>query len=154
MDWVMHGDIGVERWMEYESLLTNTLAETGCLALCQYDRRVCSPTVILNGIRTHPIIICGHDPCENFYFVPPEEFLAPDFSAHEVERRLRNLQEREKTVRELKLFRALIDRSNDAIGVVDPTTRTPRPCRVPGTGRAVCARNPCNLVLATSSVAR
>ncbi len=122
MDWVMRGGSGVDRWMEYESLLTNALAQTGCLALCQYDRRVCSPPVILNGIRTHPIVIYDDRICENFYFVPPEEFLAPECTEHEVERRLRNVHEREQPVHDLKLFRTLIDRSNDAIEVIDLET--------------------------------
>ena len=122
MDWVMQGGAGAERWVEYESLLTNTLAELGGLALCQYNRRVCSPPVILNGIRTHPMLICEDCVCENFYFVPPDEFLAPDFTEREVDRRLRNVYEREQSVHDLKLFRTLIDRSNDAIEVVDMET--------------------------------
>jgi formate hydrogenlyase transcriptional activator len=35
---------------------------------------------------------------------------------------LRKVRESESTIRELKLFRALVDRSNDSIQVVDPTT--------------------------------
>jgi PAS domain S-box-containing protein len=120
--WVVHGGSVVDQWMEYESLLTNTVAEIGCLALCQYDRRVCSPSFVLNAIRTHPAVIYGDRVCENFYFVPPEQFLTPDCTGYEVERRLRNVHEREQTLHELKLFRALIDRSNDAIEVVDPET--------------------------------
>ena len=77
-------------------------------------------SVILKSIRTHPMVIVGDWACENFYFVPPEEFLAPDFTKHEVERRLRNLRERERTLVDLKLFRTLIDQSSDAIEVVDP----------------------------------
>src|SRR6202023_1597885 len=101
-DWVSGGAAGIERWMEYESLLTNTFAEIGCLALCQYDRRVCSPELILNVIRTHPLMVYGDRVCENFYFVPPEEFLVPDCAEREVDRLLHNVFERARTVHELK----------------------------------------------------
>jgi PAS domain S-box-containing protein len=121
-DWVSRGAAGIERWMEYESLLTNTFAEIGCLALCQYDRRVCSPELILNVIRTHPLLVYGDRVCENFYFVPPEEFLVPDCAEREVDRLLHNVFERARTVHELKLFRTLIDRSNEAIEVIEPET--------------------------------
>jgi PAS domain S-box-containing protein len=44
-------------------------------------------------------------------------------SAREANELLRNqARENERTIRELKLFRALVDRSNDAIEVVDPET--------------------------------
>jgi PAS domain S-box-containing protein len=120
--WVTRDIPGIDRWMEYESLVTKVLVESGCLALCQYDRRVCSPELLLNVIRTHPLVICSDMLCDNFYFVPPEDFLAHERAAREVERLLRNVSERERTARELKLFRALIDRSNDAIEVLEPQT--------------------------------
>jgi len=101
-DWVTRGSTGIERWVEYESLVTNRLAEIGCLALCQYDRRVCTPELILNMIRTHPLVVSGGMVCQNPYFVPAEEFLTPDCAEREVQRLLHNVQERERTALELK----------------------------------------------------
>src|SRR5574340_1079350 len=74
-EWVVRGGPGMERWMEYESRLTRTLAESNAFALCQYNRRVFPPELMLDIIRTHPIVIYRDTVCENFYFVPPEEFL-------------------------------------------------------------------------------
>jgi PAS domain S-box-containing protein len=120
--WVKRGAPGIDRWIEYESLVTKMLAEIGCLALCQYDRRRCSPELLLNVIRTHPLVVYRGMICDNFYFVPPEEFLVRDGPEREVKRLLHNVSERERTERELMLFRTLIDRSNDAIEVFEPQT--------------------------------
>jgi hypothetical protein len=48
---------GLERWIEYESRLTHALAQHNCLALCQYNRRLFPPEVILNS---HPHASDGH----------------------------------------------------------------------------------------------
>lgn len=101
-EWVQRGGPGLERWMEYESRLTHTLSQANCFALCQYNQRVCPPAVILDVIRTHPIVIYGETVCRNFYFVPPDEFLQQDSSAREVERLLNNIREREQLDAELR----------------------------------------------------
>jgi PAS domain S-box-containing protein len=121
-DWVTQGALGMEWLMKYERQATRQFAETSCLALCQYDRRVCTPELILNVIRTHPIVIYGERVCENCYYVPFDEFVAPDCSEREVQRVLHSVHERERTVHELKLIRTLIDQSKDAIEVIDLET--------------------------------
>jgi PAS domain S-box-containing protein len=95
-EWVLRGGRGLERWMEYESRLTHTLSESKCSALCQYNRRLFPPEVILDVIRTHPTIVYGGTVCRNLYYVPPEEFLGADQTAREVERLLTNIRERER----------------------------------------------------------
>jgi anti-anti-sigma factor len=100
-EWVQRGGPGLERWMEYASRLTHTLSQSQCVALCQYNRRRCSPAVILDVIRTHPVVVCGGTVCRNFYFVPADEFLAGDSAAREAERLLSNIRERERLDAEL-----------------------------------------------------
>jgi len=104
-EWVLRGGRGLERWMEYESRLTHTLSETNCIALCQYDRRRFSPAVILDVIRTHPLVVCDGTVCRNFYYVPPDEFLKPNQTAREVGRLLGSLREREDVDNELRRAR-------------------------------------------------
>lgn len=94
--WVLSGDCRLEHWMEYESRLAHTLAENNCSALCQYNRRIFPPEIILNVIRTHPMVIHGGTVCRNFYYVPPDEFLGTNQTACEVERLLTNIRERER----------------------------------------------------------
>jgi PAS domain-containing protein len=95
-EWVLRGGPGLERWIEYESRLAHTLAGSNCLALCQYDRRLFPPDLIRDVIRTHPMVIYGDTVCQNFYHVPPEEFLGTNQTAREVERLLTTIQERER----------------------------------------------------------
>ena len=94
-EWVLRGGRGLERWMEYESRLTHTLSENNCSALCQYNRRLFPPELILDVIRTHPTVVYGSTVCRNLYCVPPDEFLGTNQTAREVERLLINIRERE-----------------------------------------------------------
>jgi signal transduction histidine kinase len=95
-EWVARGAPGLERWIEYESRMTHTLAHHNCLALCQYNRRLFPPQVILDVIRTHPTVIYRGVVCRNMYYVPPDELLGTNQSAREVERLLTRIREREE----------------------------------------------------------
>ena len=94
-EWVLRGGRGLERWMEYESKLTHTLSESNCSALCQYNRRLFPPELILDVIRTHPVVVYRGTVCRNMYYVPPDEFLGTNQTGREVERLLTNIRERE-----------------------------------------------------------
>jgi signal transduction histidine kinase len=101
-EWVLRGGRGLERWMEYESRLTHTLSESNCSALCQYNRRLFPPELILDVIRTHPTVVYGSTVCRNLYYVPPDEFLGANQTAREVERLLTNIRERERVEEALR----------------------------------------------------
>src|SRR5246127_143461 len=94
-EWVVRGARGLERWVEYESRLTHAVSENNCSALCQYNRRLFPPELILDVIRTHPVVVYRGTVCRNLYYVPPDEFLGTNQAEHEVERLLTNIQERE-----------------------------------------------------------
>ncbi|HWR53081.1 MAG TPA: MEDS domain-containing protein [Bryobacteraceae bacterium] len=108
-EWVVRGGPGLERWMEYECRLTHAMAESNAFALCQYNRTVFPPSLILDVIRTHPVVIYRGTVCRNFYFVPPEEFLGQDSSAREVERLSTNVREREQLDYELQRAHAELE---------------------------------------------
>jgi signal transduction histidine kinase len=93
-EWVARGAPGLERWMEYESRMTHLLARFNVCALCQYNRRLFPPQVILDVIRTHPTVIYRGVACQNIYYVPPDEFLAKNQTAREAERLLTTIRER------------------------------------------------------------
>ena len=93
-EWLLSNPPGRERWMEYESRLTHVLASLNCFALCQYNRQLLPPEFILHVIRTHPTVIYRGVVCRNMYHVPPDEFLASDQTAREVERLLTTIRER------------------------------------------------------------
>ncbi len=93
-EWLLSNPPGREQWMRYESQLTHVLAGLDCFALCQYNRQRLPPEFILNVIRTHPTVIYRGVVCRNMYHVPPDEFLASNQTAREVERLLTTIRER------------------------------------------------------------
>ena len=95
-EWVLRGGPGLERWMEYESRMTHMLADVNCSALCQYNRQLFPPELVLDIIRTHPTVIYRGVVCRNMYHVPPDELLGTTQAAREVERLLTNVREREE----------------------------------------------------------
>ena len=95
-EWVVRGAPGMERWIEYESRMTHELAHHNCVALCQYNRRLFSPELIRDVIRTHPTVIYRGVVCRNMYYVPPDELLGTNQAAREVERLLTSIREREE----------------------------------------------------------
>jgi signal transduction histidine kinase len=113
-EWVLRGAAGLERWMEYESRFTRVLAGLSCSVLCQYNRRLFPPELILDIIRTHPTVVYRGVVCRNMYYVPPDEFLAANQPALEVERLLATIRERAEVEyalrRQRKELRALASR--------------------------------------------
>ena len=73
MAWVLWGPPGSEQLIEYEAGLNELFPGSQCLALCQYDQRLFSPAVLLDVLRTHPIVAIGTEVCDNFYYTPPAQ---------------------------------------------------------------------------------
>ncbi|MGA2403160.1 MAG: MEDS domain-containing protein [Syntrophobacteraceae bacterium] len=102
MTWVLSGDPGTERLMEYEAKLNYFFPENDALAICQYNRNRFPPEIIKNVIATHPLVICGGVVCTNFYYVPPDDFLGEKQPAKEIDRLLANIINREKAEEKLR----------------------------------------------------
>lgn len=115
MTWVLEGDPGVERLMEYEARLNRFMAEHDAVCLCQYDDKRFAPEIILQVLRTHPLVIYGGHVCKNPYYVPPEEFLKPNQKSLEVQRWLDNIRSYEKVERALRAARDEWEQSFNAI---------------------------------------
>lgn len=96
MTWVLGGDPGAGRLIEYEAKLNYFFPENDVSAICQYNLNRFKPEVILDVVRTHPLVIYRNQVCKNFYYVPPDELLLPDQKSREVERLLNNIAERER----------------------------------------------------------
>jgi len=112
MTWVLGGDPGTERLMEYEAKLNYFFPKNDALAICQYNRNRFSPVIIKDVISTHPIVIYGGLVCSNFYYVPPDDFLADEQPAREIDRLLANIVNREKVEEELRKRTRELERRN------------------------------------------
>jgi PAS domain S-box-containing protein len=95
-EWVMQRGADVERWLEYESRLTEVLLGSNCFALCQYERKLYPPELMLQLIRTHPLVVYRGSVYRNMYHVPPAEFLRPNHAEREIERLLGHMRERDQ----------------------------------------------------------
>ena len=102
MTWVLGGEDGTSRLIEYESKLNLFFPGNDCLALCQYNLNRFSPEILADVIHTHQLVIAGGFVCKNFYYIPPEEFLKKEKKSLEVERLMLNLIDREKAEEALR----------------------------------------------------
>ncbi|HEX9023869.1 MAG TPA: MEDS domain-containing protein [Geobacteraceae bacterium] len=109
MTWVLGGDPGTERLMEYEAKLNCFFPENDALALCQYNLSRFSSEIIKGVIETHPLVICGGLVCGNLYYVPPDDFLGEKQPEKEIERLLANIVNRERAEDELRLYRERLE---------------------------------------------
>lgn len=103
MTWMLAGDPGAERLMEYEAKLNYFFPDNDALAICQYNRARFTPAVIKDVISTHPLVIYGGLVCRNFYYVPPDDFLEGEQPDKEIDRLLSNIVNREKVEESLRV---------------------------------------------------
>ena len=75
MDWALEDRPGVDDLVEYEARLTAVLSRYEDLVICTYDLSKFDGGVVVDVMRTHPMIIIGGVLQENPFFVPPDAFL-------------------------------------------------------------------------------
>jgi signal transduction histidine kinase len=123
MTWALGTEATAKRLIEYEAKLNHFFPNSRITAICQYNRNRFSPEIIKQVIHTHPIVIFGGRVNRNFYYIPPEEFLAPPSAAIETERLLNSLAEREILEEDLKTAKQLLENSSDLIVRFDADLR-------------------------------
>jgi hypothetical protein len=75
MEWAIKYRVEIEQLLEYEARLNEVLEEIRDPVVCVYDLAQFSAGVVLDILRTHPVVIIGEVAAENPFFVPPEIFL-------------------------------------------------------------------------------
>ena len=75
MEWAQEDRVGVDRLAEYEAKLNRVWPLSGDMAVCVYDLAKFGGDVIIDILRTHPLVIIGGILQENPYFVDPDEFV-------------------------------------------------------------------------------
>lgn len=73
MEWALLSRPGVDGLLEYEASANLTKLEDP--VICVYDLARFRGDVVVDVLRTHPLVIIGGIIQENPFFVPPEEFL-------------------------------------------------------------------------------
>jgi hypothetical protein len=75
MEWALTGLPGVHDIIEYETRLNHVLPRYNGIVVCTYDLNRFSARVVMDIMRTHPMVLIGGILHSNPYFVPPDEFL-------------------------------------------------------------------------------
>ncbi|HEY2470505.1 MAG TPA: MEDS domain-containing protein [Terracidiphilus sp.] len=75
MEWALEDRLGVDDLVEYEARLNYILPRYDDPVICVYDIAKFSGAVIVDILRTHPMVVIGGTLQENPFFVPPDEFL-------------------------------------------------------------------------------
>ena len=75
MEWALLDKQGVEDLLEYETRLNYVIPKYDNIVICAYDLSKFSARVVIDAMRTHPVVIVGGLMHENPFFLPPEQFL-------------------------------------------------------------------------------
>jgi hypothetical protein len=65
----------VDDFLEYECRLNDIIPQYKDAVICLYNLSKCGGNLIIDVMRTHPMILIGGIVQENPFFVPPDEFL-------------------------------------------------------------------------------
>jgi hypothetical protein len=75
MEWALEDLPGVHDIVEYETRLNHVLPKYHDPVICTYDLAKFDAGVVMDIMRTHPMVIIGGTLQENPFYVPPDEML-------------------------------------------------------------------------------
>ncbi|HEY4461121.1 MAG TPA: MEDS domain-containing protein [Streptosporangiaceae bacterium] len=75
MEWALLDLPGVGDLIEYETRVNFVIPKYQSPVLCTYDLTKFGASVVMDALRTHPLVIIGGLLQENPFYVPPEELL-------------------------------------------------------------------------------
>jgi hypothetical protein len=75
MEWALEDKPGVDNLLEFETRVNFLSPKYDDPLICAYDLSKFSSTLVIDIMRTHPVVIIGGVLQENPYFVPPEQLL-------------------------------------------------------------------------------
>jgi hypothetical protein len=75
MEWALADKPGVDDLLEFETRVNYLMAKYDDAAICTYDLSKFSASLVMDIMRTHPVVIIGGVLQENPFFVPPDQFL-------------------------------------------------------------------------------
>lgn len=75
MEWALEDRPGVNDLVEYETRLNYILPRYRDPVICVYDLAKFGADVVIDIMRTHPMVIIGGVLLENPFYVPPDDFL-------------------------------------------------------------------------------
>jgi hypothetical protein len=75
MEWALVDLPGIGDLIEFETRVNYVLPKYDDIVICAYDLSKFSASVVMDALRTHPVVIIGGILQENPFFIPPDQFL-------------------------------------------------------------------------------
>jgi hypothetical protein len=75
MEWALEDRPGLEDFLEFETRVNYLTPKYDDVLCCTYDLTRFGANIIMDILRTHPMVIIGGILQQNPFFVPPDEFL-------------------------------------------------------------------------------
>src|SRR6266853_4284033 len=75
MEWALVDLPGIEDLIEFETRVNYVVPKYDDIVICAYDLSKFGASVVMDALRTHPVVIVGGLLQENPFFVPPDQFL-------------------------------------------------------------------------------
>jgi hypothetical protein len=75
MEWALLDLPGVDDLIEYETRVNYVIPKYENAVICTYDLTKFGASVVMDALRTHPVVIIGGLLQENPFFVPPDQLL-------------------------------------------------------------------------------
>jgi hypothetical protein len=75
MEWALVDLPGVEDLIEFETRVNYVVPKYDGIVICAYDLSKFAANVVMDALRTHPVVIIGGILQENPFFIPPDQFL-------------------------------------------------------------------------------
>jgi hypothetical protein len=75
MAWALNDTGALDRLLEYECRLNLALPKAGDIVICAYDLDKFGASIVIDALRTHPIVLIGGIVQRNPFYVPPEALL-------------------------------------------------------------------------------
>ena len=75
MEWALVDLPGVDDLIEFETLVNYVVPKYEDPVICAYDVTKFGASVVMDALRTHPVVIIGGLLQENPFFVPPDQLL-------------------------------------------------------------------------------
>ena len=122
MGWALKAPPGSERLIEYEAKLNEFFPGSKCIGICQYDKRLFPPALLMDVLATHPRAIIGTELFDNFYYMPPEDLLDYD-PAVMLDHWLQNLKAHKRAKEEISAayeeLKQIFNTATDGMRVID-----------------------------------
>jgi hypothetical protein len=75
MEWALADLPGVDDLIEFETRVNDVVPKYDGTVVCAYDLSKFPANVVIDALRTHPVLIIGGLLHENPFFVPPDRLL-------------------------------------------------------------------------------